>query len=202
MFIQVIQGRTSAPAELRDRFEAWRDELAAGAAGWLGATVGVSADGEFIAVVRFESPGAAARNSERPEQGEWWAETERYFDGPVVFHDYPTTWTLGAGGSDAAGFVQVIQGHLADPDRARALSDEVSAYLAQARPEVIGGMVGVAADGHFTQTVYFSSEAEARAGERKMDGSAAADVAHLEEFRALTSDVTYLDLTEPGLMSS
>ncbi len=201
MFIQVIQGHTSAPAELRGRFDAWRDQLAAGAAGWLGATQGVTADGEFIAVVRFESPEAAARNSDRPEQGEWWAGTEKYFDGPVAFHDYSTTWMLGAGGSDAAEFVQVIQGQMSDPGRARALSDEVSAYLAQARPEVIGGTVGVAADGHFTQTVYFSSEAEARAGERQMDESDAAHVARLEEFRSLMSDVRYLDLTEPGLVS-
>lgn len=201
MFIQVIQGHTSAPAELRTRFEAWRDELAAGAAGWLGATEGVTDDGEFIAVVRFESRAAAARNSDRPEQGEWWAGTEKYFDGPVAFHDYSTTWMLGDGGSDAAGFVQVLQGHMSDPDRARALSGEVSAYLARLRPDVIGGTVGVAADGHFTQTVYFTSEEEARAGEQRMEGADEAEIAHVEELRSLTGDVRYLDLTEPRFMS-
>lgn len=48
----------------------WREKLAPGAEGWLGGTYGVTDDGEFVAVVRFESREAATKNSARPEQGE------------------------------------------------------------------------------------------------------------------------------------
>lgn len=41
-----------------------------GAPGWLGSTGGATDGGELALVVRFESAGAARRDSDRPEQGE------------------------------------------------------------------------------------------------------------------------------------
>ena len=38
--------------------------------------MGMCDDGTFVALARFESAEAARRNSDRPEQGEWWAECE------------------------------------------------------------------------------------------------------------------------------
>ena len=48
------------------------EELSPGAEGWLGGTYGMTDDGQFVGVVRFESREAAARNSLRPEQTAWW----------------------------------------------------------------------------------------------------------------------------------
>ena len=56
--------------------ERWISELGADAPGWLGSTAGVTADGEFVVLARFTSAEEAQRNSERPEQGAWWAEME------------------------------------------------------------------------------------------------------------------------------
>ncbi len=39
--------------------------------------------------------------------------------------------------------------------------------LRDMRPEIIGGTVAIAADGDFTQTIYFTSEAAARQGEQQ-----------------------------------
>ncbi|MGE5763508.1 MAG: hypothetical protein ACM3ZF_06425, partial [Mycobacterium leprae] len=64
---------------MRAAFERWVEELAPGAAGWLGSTAGVTDDGRFIGLARFESEQAARRNSDRPEQGRWWAETSKLF---------------------------------------------------------------------------------------------------------------------------
>src|SRR4051794_39903551 len=69
MFIQVIQGQCRNADLLHQLSDEWRDTLGSSASGWLGGTYGVTDDGQFVAVVRFESREAAAANSERPEQG-------------------------------------------------------------------------------------------------------------------------------------
>src|SRR3712207_6112514 len=119
MFVQVFQGRTSDPDALRAALERWMRELAPGAIGWLGSTDGVTDDGTFVAVARFESAEAAARNSERPEQGQWWAETEKLFDGEVTFRDSEDVDVELYGDPDRAGFVQIMQGRVTDIARAR-----------------------------------------------------------------------------------
>lgn len=75
MFVQVIQGKATDPAALRRQWETWDRELKPGAQRFLGGTAGVTADGEFIAVVRFEDEAAARANSDRADQDAWWAET-------------------------------------------------------------------------------------------------------------------------------
>jgi hypothetical protein len=87
VFVQVIQGRVGDARQLRAMMDRWVRELSAGAVGWLGSTAGVTSDGSGIALARFESADAAQRNSERPEQGQWWAQTAKVFDGDVTFRD-------------------------------------------------------------------------------------------------------------------
>ncbi len=166
MFVQVIDGRAKDADGLRSQAEKWRKELAPGAKGWLGSTGGVADDGTFIVVVRFESEAAAQANSDRPEQGAWWEETKGFFDGEVTFLNCPTVDVFGAGGSDDAGFVQVMQGH-ADRDQVVAAMSGLDETMRQARPDVIGGIAAWPGDGTFTQVVYFTSEAEARKGEQR-----------------------------------
>src|SRR6266508_1488720 len=73
MFVQVIQGQVSDAGQARAALDRWVQELAPGAPGWLGSTAGVTEDGRFIALARFESEEAAKRNSDRPGQdlSEW-----------------------------------------------------------------------------------------------------------------------------------
>ncbi len=59
MFIQVIQGQCRDADRLHQLSDEWRDTLGSSAAGWLGGTYGVTDDGQFVAVVRFESREAA-----------------------------------------------------------------------------------------------------------------------------------------------
>src|SRR5687768_9173453 len=73
--------------------------------------------------------------------------------------------TAGAGGSDDAGFVQVIKGR-ADRAALAPVAAETDELLSRTRPDVLGGIVAWPGDGTFIQTVYFSSEAEARANEK------------------------------------
>jgi len=200
MFIQVIQGMCTDEARMRRQMDRWKEDLAAGAQGWLGGTYGSTDDGQFVAVVRFESREAAARNSLRPEQGRWWQDTAGCFDGEVTFHDCDDAVMMLDGGSDDAGFVQVIQGRLDDPGRFREFMSQPMDVLHEARPELIGGTVAIDADGWFTETVAFRSEAEARAGERReMTGEMAeAWNAEMEQMH----DMRFLDLHHPWFESA
>src|SRR5262249_37410339 len=110
MFVQIIEGRVSGRDGLRRQMDNWEKELRPGAKGFLGSTAGVTDDGHAIAFARFDSAAAAKANSDRPEQGRWWNETEKTFDGPATFADSEDVQTFFGGGSDDAGFVQVMKG--------------------------------------------------------------------------------------------
>lgn len=194
MFIQVIQGTVADAGEMRAALERWSSELGPGAHGWLGTTAGVTDDGRFVAVVRFESQQAARRNSERAEQNQWWLETAKLFGGEVAFQDCAQVETYLRGGSDTAGFVQVIQGRVRDAERMREFLRREDA-LGDFRPDVIGGTTALHGDGGFTQTVFFTSEQEARAGESKPTPP------ELQQQDVLEGEPTFLDLRRPWLFS-
>ena len=198
MFIQVIQGKASDPEGLKAQLDRWSEELAPGAEGFLGSTAGVAEDGTFVALARFESEEAARANSDRSEQGTWWEETAKHLEGEASFRDCSDVDTFLEGGDDLAGFVQVIQGRVTDPERMRSLREEAVPQLEEERPEVLGGYV--AWDGDFmTQVVYFASEHTAREGEGKVLPEELQE--KLNEMRHLIEEPTYLNLTEPWIYS-
>ena len=200
MFIQVIQGQVSDAAEVRAAFDRWVQQEAPRATGWLGSTAGVTDDGRFIALARFESEEAARANSDRPEQGKWWTETAKLFSGDVTFQNCSEVVQWGSGGSDDAGFVQVMQGRVRDADRMRELNEQADAAGGDYRTDVLGGVVGLHGDGGYTNAVYFTSELAAREGERKEPPE---DVkAMMEESMALLEGPpTFFDLRDPWLSS-
>lgn len=167
MFVQVIQGRVDDAERLHSAFDQWDRDLSGGAIGFIGSTEGVTDDGRFIAVVRFESEDAARRNSQRPEQDRWWRETSQLFQEPVTFHDSTDVIEDLVGDPDRAGFVQIMQGRGTDPDRARELMAEDSDEWAQFRPDILGSVAAQYDDGSYTMAMYFTSEKDARVGEKK-----------------------------------
>jgi hypothetical protein len=201
MFVQVIQGRTSDPESIRTATDRWMEELSPGADGWLGSTAGVADDGRFVVVVRFESVDAARRNSERPEQGRWWAETSGAFDGDVTFLDSDDVTVELSGDPGQAGFVQVMQGRVTDPDRARKIMAELPQdVMTTYRPDVLGSVMIGADDGRWVQVVYFTSEAEARAAEGREPPAEMAEA--MGEMASLSvGETQFLDLRRPVLSS-
>ena len=201
MFVQVIQGRTSDAEALRAAIDRWERDLAPGADGWLGSTGGVTDDGRVIGVVRFESEDAARRNSARPEQDRWWRETERLYDGTVTFRESTDVLVDLQGDPDQAGFVQVMQGRTSDPARARELMAQDPDTWAKFRPDVLGSLEALHDDGSYTMVLYFTSEADAREGERKEVPLELRAV--MEEMDKLTIGTTeYLDLRQPMIRSA
>ena len=130
-------------------------ELHPGAIGFLGATAGVTDDGRFIVMVRFDRRSARA-NSERPEQGTWWAETEKCLD-RVSFQESTDIVTMLGGGSDDAGFVQVMRGRVTDPAKLAELQGGIAECEAvlRVRPEMLGEIMAIHSDGTYTDAVYF-----------------------------------------------
>ena len=196
MFVQVIKGKVTD----RDAFERlgdrWQEELRPGAVGYLGVTEGVTDDGRFVVAARFESAEAAAQNSERPEQGDWFAEMEKVVE-DVEFHNCSRVETLFGGGKDDAGFVQVMCGQVRDAAKADEMfthASEAETTLQSVRPDVIGEVVAIHDDGGgYTDLVYFTSEADARAAEkREMPADAQA---MMQEFESALEVDEYLDLT-------
>jgi hypothetical protein len=199
MFIQVITGTTSDPEGLLRQADRWQDELRPGATGYLGSTAGVTDDGRFVVLVRFESEEAARRNSARDQQGEWWTDTEKYLEG-ATFEDSADVMTMLGGGNDAAGFVQVIRGRVTDTEKIAAIgarTAEFEAALRKHRPDVIGEVIVMHPDATYTECVYFASEAAARQGEAT-EPPVEMQALYAELMSAITVD-EYLDLKEPWL---
>lgn len=200
MFAQVIQARTSDAEAVRAAAEQWVKELAPGATGWLGSTVGVATDGRFVAMVRFESAEDARRNSERPEQGQWWGETRRLFDDEPTFLDSEDVSVRTVADPDRAEFVQVMQGRTTDTARSKELMAQFPLEeMKELRPEILGSVLMWQHDGRWTQAVYFSSEAAAREGERKEPPEVWRTA--MRELRELGGEPDFLDLRRPVLHS-
>ncbi len=200
MFVQVIQGRVSDAAALRAQMDKWSEELAPGATGWLGSTTGVTEDGTFIALARFESLEAAQQNSTRAEQTAWWEETAKLFDGEPEFHDGTDVDVDVNGDPDAAGFVQVMQGRTTDPARARELMDDDSVDMRQHRPDILGSLNVQHEGDAWTMALYFTSEEAAREGERK-EPPPEMEALMAELMSLSIGEPSYFDLKDPWLHS-
>jgi hypothetical protein len=197
MFVQIINGRVRDADEVRRHDERWRKDVMPGAKGFLGSTVGVADDNRFLAFVRFSDAAAARANSERPEQSAWWSQFEQCLDGAPTFRESSDVALLFDGGSDQAGFVQVMEGSVSD--RAKAEAFETPAMLDElraARPDLIGSIRAWFDGGKFVDVAYFTSEDDARQGEKSEEFSGPSD-----QYIALFGDMNFLDLRDPILTS-
>jgi hypothetical protein len=199
MFAQVIQGPVADREALHAAFDRWVEELAPSSIGWLGTTAGVTEDGTCVVIARFEDAEQAKANSDRPEQDQFWAETSKLFTGEASFLDSSDVVVDLQGNPDEAGFVQVIRGRTSDPARVRELMTQDSEEWASFRPDILGS-VSVSSGDAYTAVIYFTSEAEARKGEKKEMPERMK--AQMEEMNSLeVGEPTFLDLKDPWLYS-
>ena len=198
MFIQVIRGQVADADAVRAALHRWTEDVAPAATGSLGTTAAVTPDATCIVLVRFESEAAARHNDERPEQVEWRAETATLYTGDITVLDSTDVVVGFAGGSDDAGFVQVIQGRTGDAARMRAWNAQPpTSPLRGLRPDMIGWTLLLHDGDRYTKTVYLTSEDAAREGEqREVPPDAMA-----EKDSWMLSDTTFYDLREPWLYS-
>jgi len=200
MFVQVIQGHVRDAGQVKAAMDQWQRDLAPTAEGWVGSTGGVTDDGEFVGLACFADEAAARRNSDRPEQGRWWDRTSKLFDGEVTFHDSADVMTDNPGDPDQAHFVQIMQGRGSDPARAMELMSQDSDKWAKFRPDVLGSTACGYGDGEYTVAMYFTSEKDARAGEKKQPPPELA--AQMEEMNKLNvEEPRFYDIHSPWINS-
>ncbi|MGI8407610.1 MAG: hypothetical protein ACR2L3_03785 [Actinomycetota bacterium] len=200
MFVQVISAEVKDRDGVASARQRWETELMPGADGFLGSTGGVTPDGRMILAARFESEEAAVRNSERPEQGEWWSSLETHLKGPATFFESSDVTVSGDGGANDAGFVQIVKGRTNDIEAAKELDRRMEKEFAGQRPDILGSFTAVRPDGEFYAVIYFTSqEAEARQAEKQM----AENPSPLAEewARLMEGEMTFFDLEEPWLVS-
>jgi hypothetical protein len=195
MFVQIIEGTTSDPEALRAAGDAWEAEVKPGAVGFLGVTAGVGAGGKAFTLVRFQDEASAKANSERPEQGAWFEKhLATAYDAPPTFTESSDTDEFMGGGSNDAGFVQVMKSKNVDRAELERL-DQVFEKFVGERPDILGGLrVWTGADS-CVDVMYFTSEADARKGEQaEMPDELKQAMADFGEM-----DVEFLDLVDPQL---
>jgi hypothetical protein len=199
MFIQIIESKTNDADGLRRFLEERRPEAMRGAIGFLGATTAIAPDGTVVTMARFESAEKAAQNAARPEQTAFFEELTKYFVGAPAFHESTEVETFLAGGSDDAGFVQFMIGTATDKARAKAAENEMTPTLQALRPDVLGGITAWDGD-WWCQAIYFTSEADAREGEKRFESMTADDRARFEEMMGAYGEPRFVDGPEPILV--
>lgn len=196
MFVQVVQAQAKDAAGVKDMFDRWDSEVKPAAKGYLGATGGVTDDGQLLVIARFEDEASADANNDLPEQQQWFSEFEKRVD-DLGFTNYTNVDINQDGGSDDAGFVQVIRVKGGDVAAYRALDQEMDSKLREVRPDVIGGITAYTDDGDVTTVIYFTSEEEARKNENNPEFQELA-----KQFMSLAGEPTFYDLKEPWFASA
>ena len=199
MFVQVIEAKVKDADGVIKAIESWESEVGPKAQGWLGTTAGITPDDQFVAVARFESEEIAMKNSDSPEQSRWWDKLSQNFDGEASFFNSSGVSLSGPGGSDSAGFVQVMRGKVMDIEKAKALDARMDQEMPAKRPDVIGSLTAYQDDGSFYSVIYFTNLEEARQGEKEMTENPPPEMAEWGELMA--GEMKFFDLEEPVLKS-
>lgn len=199
MFVQVIESKTSDGEGLRRFLQERRAEAMEGAIGFLGSTTAIAADGTVVTMARFESPAKAAENAARPEQTAFFEELKVFMMGEPTFHESTEIETFGSGGSNDAGFVQFMVGTATDKAKARQAERDLMPDLESMRPDVIGGITVWDGD-WWCQAIYFTSEADARAGEQKFDSMPADERAKFDQMMSAYGEPRFVDGSSPILV--
>lgn len=195
MFVQVITAKVKDRAAVEAQREKWQTEVKPGAIGFLGSTGGITPDGQMIMVARFEDEASAKKNSERPEQTQFFKEMSAHMESEPSFFEATDITLSRGGGSDEAGFVQVMAGQVTDVEKARELDAKMEEKMEGVRPDLLGSVTAVGEDGRFYSVIYFRSEEEARLGEKEMTENPPPEMA--EWGAIMTGEMTFYDLTEP-----
>ena len=143
---------------------------------------------------RGTTPRAACTASRtRPESEAWWRDLDKYIDGEPVVKESGRVSVL-ISGSDAAGFVQIMEG-TGDPAALAGLDERFLEIAPTYRPDIMGGYRAYFDDGTWADITYFTNEDRSVAGESREMPS---EVARLfEEFGRVAGIIAYHDLTEP-----
>lgn len=169
-----------------------REQWERGHARGLRSTGGVTADGRLVVATFFESAATQdLRKALAPS-----------LDGPPTVFETEDVHEVLITDPTGARFLQGMRASVTDRARFEAVEDEIGAAFVQHRPDFLAGYRMWLPDGTLMALDYFSSEAEARAGEAKPLPNGLA--AGFGQWQSLVDveNADWYDLTDPWISSS
>lgn len=195
MFARFVQGPVADPEALGRLWRQWREALAADVDGWIDAAGGITAEGAFVAVMRFASPEAAqpallALDARRAEAAPCFARE------PVILHSDDATAARDGPIRDA-GFVQLMLSTVTDPPTVERIERDVADVFAAWRPDELAAHRVWLPDGRRLSVDYFTSEAEARANQQREPPPELVEA--YPEWMARHADLEWFELSQPWI---
>lgn len=165
MFVQFIWGKVKDREAVTSLVKEWDTTIRPAAGdGFLGSTWGITEDDMMFVAVRFADEDAKNKLSDSPEQDAWYRRlVETGLEGEPKFAETGEVEIMGDGGSNDAGFVQVISGQFNDKDKWLEVNRKFTAL--DQPPHILGGYDGLLENNRFVSVIYFTNEADARKAE-------------------------------------
>jgi hypothetical protein len=199
MFVFTVECRTTAADIAHEHVRRWHADVEARAVGWLGNTAGVSTDGDFIMLLRFESEEAAYITSDLPEYEQWWRTFASFLDTKPVFKGSTSVMGILSGGSDDATAVRITKGH-SEATRLRDSIRRLESLTPEERATIIGGIVAWHDRDRFTEALYLTSQDLPRFRQRRTARTPLSRF--LDDHEAIILDRSEMDLYRPWLVSA
>ncbi|MGW7081726.1 hypothetical protein [Streptomyces sp. NPDC054866] len=197
MFVLKVEARTARPDAVRQQVLAWPADVGSSASGWLGCTGGVSADGDWVFLMRFVSQEAAWTTSDLPGYEQWWRACRRHLETPPVFAESTRVSGILRGGSDDAAAVIITQGS-GPSNRLSEILRRLETLELTEPVGVIGGFVAWHGCERFTEALYLASKG---AQFRQLGTTSQALGRFIDDHVAAVRDARVIDLDEPWLTS-
>ncbi len=192
-FVLLARAPAGDPDILRRRWDTWHQQAAASSAHWLGSTGGLAPGGDWLAAVRYSSEEAARTAAQAA------ADPDLLPDATTIEVTSDVHLVEGNGSPADGTFVQFMRARVHERHRLEAVEDSVGDRFAAHRPDFLAGLRAWTGPDRLTVVDWFTSEADARAGEAI---DIPADLGTLfSEWMSLLHDVEWYDLRQPWQMS-
>ena len=198
MYAHVVRGRTRAGARADEAWQRWVADVAPLASGWRDTTGGTTAQGEVVAVTRFSSARDAQRTLSLPQHRSWWDATLAELDGEADVMESDDVTPPESVVDPSAGFVQMMMATVADRPGVERVEEEIDEPFKRWRPDLLGGYRVWMLGSRLLAVDYFTSEAEARAGERRQPPPEVAEA--MPRWLEHMADVEWFDLAQSWVL--
>lgn len=199
MFVRLMQGACAYADTARLQWDDWV-VLARAAPGWLGSTGGISSAGTFLLLSRYESQEAARHHADTAPYGAWLAATPGWLDEAPTIRETGDVSLVGDPEPLAAGFLQIMRARVVDREGFEAVEEGLAGAFTAHRPDFTGGYRAWLPDDEVWAVDYFTSEADARAGEARPPPE---DLqAGFEQWTAFLEEVRWHDVADPWIATA
>ncbi|HVM00892.1 MAG TPA: hypothetical protein VM324_16500 [Egibacteraceae bacterium] len=196
MFLRIVQARCTDEQAVRRLWKEWAD-AAATISGWLGSTGGVTREGTLFLLSRYDSAQAARAHADSAQHAAWLEAAGAGLDGAPTVRETADVHAVGDPEPAEAGFLQIMEARVADRRRWEEIEEGLADAFTAHRPDFVGGYRAWVSADRVCAVDYFTSEAEARAGEAKPPPP---DLqAGFEQWIAMLDEIVWHNIADPWI---